>query len=344
MPEEDGFEFAEELRHDHTLGSTVIMMLTSGDRPGDISRCEELGIASYMLKPVKQSELFEAISRALGEPIAKRKRRDTRIDERLERIGSSHILLAEDSLVNQKLAVALLEKYGNTVVVANNGREALAALKTQQFDFVLMDVQMPDMDGLEATATLREREKETGEHMPVIAMTAYAMKGDRQRCLAAGMDDYVSKPIHAEALFDTIAAVLGHTPDTGLRGKSAGEVAKSVIDWDVALEAVDGEESLLRTLVEAVLEESPQILDAIRRAVADQDAYSLRSAAHTLKGSIRYFRADNAFDAAFRLERMGKEGELRDAEEVLRVLEEETSRILRLLNAYLQHETVDHSH
>jgi signal transduction histidine kinase/DNA-binding response OmpR family regulator len=342
MPDEDGFEFAEELRCDRTLGGTVIMMLTSGDRPGDISRCEELGIASYMLKPVKQSELFEAISRALGEPVAKRKRRDTRIDERLERIGSSHILLAEDSLVNQKLAVALLEKYGNTVVVANNGREALAALKTQQFDFVLMDVQMPDMDGLEATTTLREREKEAGEHIPVIAMTAYAMKGDRERCLAAGMDDYVSKPIHAEALFDTIAAVLGHASDTGQRGKPVSEVAESVIDWDAALEAVDGEESLLQTLVEAVLEESPRILEAIRRAVADRDATSLRTAAHTLKGSIRYFRADAAFDAAFRLERMGKDGELSDADQVLRVLEKETARILRLLEAYLHQETVDH--
>ena len=343
MPDEDGFEFVEELREGDRLGGAVIMMLTSGDRPGDISRCEELGIASYMLKPVKQSELFEALSRVLGEPIAKRKRRDTRVDERLERIGSSHILLAEDSLVNQKLAVALLQKYGNTVVVANNGREALAALETQEFDFVLMDVQMPDMDGLEATATLRQREKETGQHIPVIAMTAYAMKGDRERCLAAGMDDYVSKPIHAETLFDTIAAVLGRGSPGGQRGKSVAESAESAIDWDAALEAVDGEESLLNTLVQAVLEESPQILEAIRRAVADGDASSLRSSAHTLKGSIRYFRADRAFDAAFRLERMGRDGDLSDANEVLRVLEEETGGILRLLEVFLQGETAGHS-
>ena len=338
MPDEDGFEFVEELHEDDQLGGTVIMMLTSGDRPGDISRCEELGIASYMLKPVKQSELFEAISRALGEPVAKRRRRDTRIDERLARIGSSHILLAEDSLVNQKLAVALLQKYGNTVVVANNGREALAALETQEFDFVLMDVQMPDMDGFEATATLRQREQETGAHIPVIAMTAYAMKGDRERCLKAGMDDYVSKPIHAETLFDTIAAVLGQSSPTEPRGKSVTESAESIVDWGAALEAVDGEESLLHTLVEAVLEESPQILDSIRRAVADQDAISLCTAAHTLKGSIRYFRADRAFDAAFRLERMGRDGHLAEAEEVLLILEKETGRILSLLQAYLHRE------
>ena len=343
MPDEDGFEFVEDLHADGKLGGAVIMMLTSGDRPGDISRCEELGIASYMLKPVKQSELFEAISRALGEPVTRRKRRDTRIDERLERIDSSHILLAEDSLVNQKLAVALLQKYGNTVVVANNGREALAALETQKFDFVLMDVQMPEMDGLEATTLLRQREKEKGGHIPVIAMTAYAMKGDRERCLAAGMDDYVSKPIHAETLFDTIAAVLGPGSPCGHRGKSLSESAESAIDWDAALEAVDGEESLLQTLVQAVLEESPQILEAIRRAIADNDASSLRLAAHTLKGSIRYFRANNAFDAAFRLERMGRDGDLRDADDALRVLEKETDQIVRLLMVYLNGETTSHS-
>ena len=341
MPDEDGFEFVEDLRHDASLGGTVIMMLTSGDRPGDISRCEELGIASYMLKPVKQSELFEALSRALGEPVAKRKRRDTRIDERLERIGSSRVLLAEDSLVNQKLAVALLEKYGNKVVIANNGREALAALEAQPFDFVLMDVQMPGMDGLEATATLRQREQKTGTHMPVIAMTAYAMKGDRERCLEAGMDDYVSKPIHAEALFDTIASVLGRTRPGETRGRPFTESAESAVDWDAAREAVDGEESLLHTLVQAVLEESPQILETIRRAIAESDAYSLRTAAHTLKGSIRYFRVDKAFDAAYRLERMGRDGDLDGAEEALRILDEEIDRVFRLLKEYLRQETAE---
>jgi len=319
MPDVDGFGFVERLRGDTSLDGTVIMMLTSGDRPGDIARCDDLGIASYMLKPVKQSELFEAVSRALGEPSTVKRRHETRVDGRLERVGSCRILLAEDSLVNQKLAVALLEKYGNTVVVANNGREALAALETQQFDLVLMDVQMPDMDGFEATAAIRARESTTGQRIPIIAMTAHAMKGDRERCLEAGMDDYVAKPIHAERLFDTMASVLEHGPADSVR--SPITASEEFIDWDAALAAVDGEQSLLQTLVQAVLDESPKMLDTVRRAVDIGDAPGLCSAAHTLKGSIRYFRVDTAFDAAFRLERMGRDGHLDEAPQVLSILE-----------------------
>ena len=344
MPDEDGFELVEHMRRESGRDDPVIMMLTSGDRPGDIARCERLGIASYMLKPVKQSELFDAVSRSLGGLVVGRKRRETQIDERLKRAGSLRVLLAEDSLVNQKLAVALLEKYGNSVVVANTGRAALAALETGPFDLVLMDVQMPEMDGYEATAAIRQRERQSGGHIPIIAMTAHAMKGDRERCLGAGMDDYVSKPIRADKLFDTIAGVLEPSRAEGLTAGSTLRSAEPIVDWNAALEAVDGEQELLHTLVQAVVDEMPKMIAAVRHAVAGRDPGGLCTAAHTLKGSLRYFRVDAAFDAAFRLERMGRDGRFEGAEQALDVLESEVKRILPLLEGYLSSQAANRDH
>ena len=208
MPDTDGFTFAEMLKQDAELGSTIIMMLTSGDRPGDIARCEQLGVSAYLLKPVKQSELFDALAMALGITAAEDEVPGTLAGEPYAPVAALRVLLAEDSLVNQKLAIGILERRGHTVVVANDGREALAALTTQRFDIVLMDVQMPQLDGIEATAAIRAMEKETGTHLPIVAMTAHAMKGDRERCLAAGMDAYVAKPVRARELLQAIGVVL----------------------------------------------------------------------------------------------------------------------------------------
>jgi CheY-like chemotaxis protein len=207
MPELDGFELTRQVKADAQLGSTVIMMLTSGDRPGDIARCEQLGVAAYLLKPIHQSELLESILMALGAASPQRQTQDAAADE-TPPLRPLRILLAEDSLVNQKLAVGLLTKHGHTVIVANDGREAIAVLAAQEVGLVLMDVQMPGMDGFEATAAIRAKEKHSGKHVPIIAMTAHAMKGDRERCLAAGMDDYIAKPISAKHLLARISDVL----------------------------------------------------------------------------------------------------------------------------------------
>jgi len=208
MPEMDGFRLAEQITADTGQDETIIMMLTSGGRPGDVARCEQLGIAGYILKPIKQSDLFDAMVHALG--VNSIDHCDLSAPD--ARPGQPprplRILLAEDSIVNQKLAVGLLEKHGHTVRVAHHGREALAALAAEAFDLVLMDVQMPEMDGYAATAAIRAREQQTGKHIPIVAMTAHAMKGDRERCIDAGMDEYVSKPIRSKQLFDTIEAVL----------------------------------------------------------------------------------------------------------------------------------------
>jgi PAS domain S-box-containing protein len=203
MPKMDGFALIERIRQRPELSTAIIMMLTSAGHRGDAVRCQELGVAAYLLKPIRQSELREAIARVLGAreqkgaiPLITR----YSLGDAIEPMAVLRVLVAEDNAVNQRLAARLLEKRGHRVSVTANGREAVEALANQTFDLVLMDLQMPEMDGFEATAAIREREKGNGVHMPIIALTAHAMKGDRERCLAAGMDGYLSKPIRPQEL------------------------------------------------------------------------------------------------------------------------------------------------
>jgi two-component system sensor histidine kinase/response regulator len=208
MPEMDGFMVAEQIQKSPDLAGATIMMLTSGGVLGDAARCRELGISAYLVKPIRQGELLEAICLLIQKSSPKTNpnliTRHTLREVRHRLV----VLVVEDNAVNQKLAVALLEKRGFTVTTAGNGKLALAALDKDKFDFVLMDVQMPEMDGIEATGAIREREKSTGGHIPIIAMTAHALIGDQERCLAAGMDAYVTKPIRTSELFETIERTL----------------------------------------------------------------------------------------------------------------------------------------
>jgi PAS domain S-box-containing protein len=333
MPGVDGFTLAQQIRREDGVGGTVIMMLTSGDRPGDISRCEELEIASYMLKPIKRSELYEAMLMGLGGRVRARKEHKRRAVVTEHKTRPLRILLAEDSLVNQKLAIALLEKRGHSVRVANNGREAVAAVESQHFDLVLMDVQMPEMDGLEATAAIRQREEQTGDRVPIIAMTAHAMRGDRRRCLHAGMDGYVAKPIRIGQLLDAIRSAVDADADA-VASESEPSSAENIVDWAKALDAVGGDHDLLKTLTQSVIEETPRMIDAVRRSVADGDSARLQLTAHTLKGSMRYFGANRAIQLAFRLEKMGEDGNLDDAAAALVSLEAEMDRLLRALASH----------
>lgn len=199
----------EEIRKSPALAGLVTVMLTSGGQRGDGQRCKQLGIAAYLIKPILQSELLEALLLALGSGSAVAQPDLAALRQSLRREGRPlRVLLAEDNAVNQRVAVRLLEKQGHTVVVASDGRKALEALARERFDVVLMDVQMPVMDGVETTAAIREKEKATGIHIPIIAMTAHAMTGDRERFLASGMDGYVSKPIHGPQLLEAIESAL----------------------------------------------------------------------------------------------------------------------------------------
>jgi CheY-like chemotaxis protein len=203
MPEMDGFALIEQIRGRPELSAATIMMLTSAGHRGDAARCQDLGVSAYLLKPIRQSELREAVARVLGArehdgaiPLVTR----FSLQDAREPDAYLRVLLVEDNLVNQRLAVRLLEKRGHRVAVATSGLEALLALEKESFDLVLMDVQMPVMDGLEATAAIREKEKATGRRQAVVALTAHAMKGDREKCLAAGMDGYLTKPIRPQEL------------------------------------------------------------------------------------------------------------------------------------------------
>jgi PAS domain S-box-containing protein len=210
LPDMEGFDLAEQIKQDSGFTDTAVIMLTSAGQRGDAARCRELGIAAYLTKPVGQAELLEAVRYVLGaklgdggsSPLA------TRHSLREARHSSSrHILLAEDNVISQKLAARLLEKRGHTVVVAADGHQALAAVDKERFDLAFMDVQMPGMDGFEVTRALREKEKTTGNHLRIIAMTAHTMKGDRERCLEAGMDGYIAKPIRLKDLIQAVEGV-----------------------------------------------------------------------------------------------------------------------------------------
>ncbi len=208
MPIMDGFQLAEKIRKNPELAATTIMMLTSTGKRGDGARCRELGVAAYLTKPVGQAELLDAVVRAAGSrPPMENPPLVTRHSMREEH-RPLRILLAEDNPVNQMLASRVLEKHGHRVTTAANGRQALEQIENERFDLVLMDVQMPELDGFQATARLRKMEEGTGAHLPVVAMTAHAMQGDKERCLAAGMDAYVSKPINIKDLFEVLQAVM----------------------------------------------------------------------------------------------------------------------------------------
>ncbi len=214
MPEMDGFELANLINANPQLNGVPVVMLTSTGQPADAVLCRQSGLAAYLTKPIRQSELRAAIAQVLGGDSSESKPKlVTRHSLRERKAAALRILLAEDNVVNQTLASRLLERSGHTVVVTGTGREALSAWEKQPFDLALMDVQMPEMDGLEATAAIRQKEKDTGAHLPIIAMTAHAMQQDRERCLQVGMDGYVSKPIHIDELLQAIEASLGSHAD-----------------------------------------------------------------------------------------------------------------------------------
>jgi signal transduction histidine kinase/CheY-like chemotaxis protein len=334
MPGVDGFTLAEQIMARPDAAGTRVVMLTSGGQPGDAARCKQLGVAGYLTKPVKQADLWRTLVRALGEgeAPAEPKKQPARPEPR----PPSHplrVLLAEDNPMNQQLTVRLLGKQGHAVSVAETGREALDLLDREAFDLVLMDVQMPDLDGLSAAAEIRRRETTTGRHVPIIAMTARAMKGDREACLAAGMDGYLSKPIRANEL---LAAICG----LAARPALADDGGDSPVDLTEALARVGGDRVLLRDIATTFLEQCPKWLATIRSAVDCGDADALRAAAHPLKGSLGLFGAKAAVDAAGRLESLGRAGKLDDGRSVLADLDRALARVVPALEA-LGHDPVE---
>jgi two-component system sensor histidine kinase/response regulator len=315
MPKMDGFSLAEQIISLPEFQSVPLIMLTSAGQAGDARRCRELGIAAYLSKPLSQAELVEAIAGALSFS----KKRPSRpalvtMHSLRENRLSLRILLAEDNIVNQTLASRLLEKRGHHVTVAGNGKQALAAFEKQVFDVVLMDIQMPEMDGFEATSAIREREKSTGKHIPIVAMTAHAMKGDKERCLASGMDDYLAKPIRGKDLFEIIEASCTTAFEDPPHAESTAPI-DFAFDGEALLARLDGSTELCAELIETFFQESPQTLSAIKNAVEKRDAAAIAQAAHAFKGAVSNFGTNHpVFSAAEVLELRGKSGDLTDIE------------------------------
>lgn len=336
MPGMDGFGVIDQIRSDRTLAGPTIMMLTSDDRSGDAARCRALGVASYLRKPISQAELLDAILLALGaSPLAAAEPARTADVGQAAGSRSLHVLLAEDNEVNQELAVHTLKKRGHTVVVAADGRQAVAAWDRDRFDVVLMDIQMPEMDGFAATAVIRERERTAGRRTPIVALTAHAMKGDRERCLAAGMDAYVSKPLRVQELFDTIDRLLGTMAAPALAvEKPVPAVATTTFDAQAALARAEGDHDLLRTLAAMFDRQAGKLLPELKAACDRGDGPALERAAHKLKGSMGSFAAAPAVAAAQRLEQMGRAGDLAGSADAWAGLEHEVSRLRRDLTDY----------
>jgi CheY-like chemotaxis protein len=332
MPAMDGFEVAEQIRQDPKFAELKMVLLTSGGLRGDALRCRKLGISAYLPKPIKQSELFDALMGVLGSHPGGGPAAPLVTHHQLRKIRKHYrILLAEDNAVNQKVAVRMLEKNGHSVVVANNGHEALQELGREAFDIVLMDVQMPEMNGFEATAAIREEEKGKGRHIPIIALTAHAIRGDEERCLKAGMDAYVSKPIQVAKLFETIDRLLSSRPK-GPEGEPIPERRKGDVLEEAAVMAVaDGDPKFLREITEAFVESSSHLLGEIKNAIAHGDGRTLERSAHSLKGAVSNFGAQRAVEAASLLEKLGSANHLARAEEVCRRLEAEIDQLIPAL-------------
>jgi len=325
MPNMDGFMLAEQIRKVPGLRETPMIMLSSAWNFESSARSRELGIDHCLIKPVKQSDLLDSIVTSFRVATADEVPGLDGTQEIPEHeITSLKILLTEDGLVNQKVAVNLLEQRGHSVTVANNGQEALFAIEKDSFDVVLMDVQMPTMDGFEATGRIRQKEQLSGGHIPIIAMTAHAMKGDRERCLAAGMDGYIPKPIRAKDLYKAVETITAAIREAHGGGSEA-------LDRDYLLAQSGGSAETLKEIVELFAVECPKLMAQIRSAITSGNASDLQRAAHTLKGSIQFFGAKRSAAAAFQLETMGRERTLSEAEEAWLELETEIERLMPLL-------------
>ena len=328
MPDVDGFGLARAIRADARFVDARLIMLSSMGLPAGQSRAHDAGFSAYVSKPLKQSDLLDAIVAVFAPRTARRPEETPARQPAPPRAGTRplRVLLAEDNATNQKLVVTLFEGRGDTVVVASNGREALQRSAEQPFDVILMDVQMPEMSGLEATAAIRERERSTGGHIPIVAMTAHAMAGDREQCLDAGMDAYVSKPLRLDDLLAAVDGFFGSRTPAG-----------PLLDPPTLLAAFGGNRTLLGEVIDMFLVDGPQLMTAIRQATDSREGHRLASSAHALKGSVGLFGEQGAYETARRLEQMGKSGDLTNADEACTALEREMTELRATLGDLRKH-------
>jgi two-component system, sensor histidine kinase and response regulator len=355
MPDVDGFTLARQMEADKRLGAVKVIMLTSAGLPQGRSRASN--ISAQLIKPVKHSDLLDAILNAFVPRAALERSRERRPRRRTTaRQRKFRILVAEDNPTNQKLVLLLLEGRGHRVTVVNDGRQAVSKATERVYDLILMDVQMPEMGGFEATAAIRRHERDVGGHTPIVAMTAHAMAGDRERCLAAGMDAYVSKPLRAEELLGTVDRVGGQVareepgrngsrvdethatgahPATGTPGADVVSASGPLIDRGALLASVGGNETLLREVVSVFLADTPKQVALLDTAVRAHDAAAIASSAHALKGSAGLFSKAGAYDAARALEQAARKGDLTGVKVACEDVKREVARLEDALRSLL---------
>jgi two-component system, sensor histidine kinase and response regulator len=328
MPEMDGFELAEKIqataKNNGFRSESTLLMLTSSGWPGEADRCRQVGISGYLLKPVAKSDLLTAIRTALAPGQAQTDAKPALITRHSLRESACklRILVAEDNPVNQVVIIRALQKMGHTPVLAQNGKEALTLASTEKFDLVFMDVQMPKMDGLAATGAIRKSEEQSGLHLPIFAMTAHAMRGDRERCIAAGMDGYIGKPVRFSDIEETLAGM-----NRGKANPPSAPVRTESWSRNEVLERIGGDQQLLQDLCQIFLEESPKLMAKLRQAIASGDCDGVMRAAHSLKGESSYLGAVGTSQAARQLEDMGRNRDLSHADGTLAELEREIASL-----------------
>jgi two-component system, sensor histidine kinase and response regulator len=368
MSGQDGFAVAEQIQADGRIAAPIIMLLPPDDNSGDAARCRAMGITRYLRKPLAAPELAGAVLGALKDssspiaapsPVAMTKPTLTAAAH-----YPRHILVAEDNPVNRCVAAGLLKKRGHEIDSVENGEEVLRAIACQQFDLILMDVQMPGMDGLQATAAIRQLEVKTGAHVPVIAMTAHAMVGDRERCLAAGMDDYVSKPIEPKHFFATLERWLAGSKGSDAKaappGSEPGRLAigaepaasslteslttggedgllsvgqpqfirNEIFNFELLRSTVENDLDLLEEMIELFLSSSPSLLAEIESAVSQRDCMTINRAAHSLKGALLNVAAGTCAKAALALEEISLTGEMARIDQALAALKQQLQQLL----------------
>ncbi len=344
MPETDGLMLAEQIQKDARFCGIPLMMLSSSLAQEHNDRCAPLGIVAQLRKPVKQAELLNQILYCFGlNEFDQPRPKPAAVTDRGQPV---RILLAEDGMVNQKVAMGLLALRGHVVTLAENGRLAVAAWEDGEFELILMDVEMPEMDGLEATAAIREKERGTGRHIPIVAMTAHAIKGDRERFLRAGMDAHVAKPVDPAKLYDVIKqlTLTTHRPEDNA-GASLDQTATqkdarvtSVVDWQAAIDSTGGNRDLLVGVVQTALQEMPAIKSQLQDLIRQEKLETTARVAHTMKSVASLFFAAKARDAAAVVEESAANNNLESATRQLPCLLEAIDELISLCDDYVSTE------
>jgi two-component system, sensor histidine kinase and response regulator len=354
MPDMDGFMFVEKLQAEQRGVMPTIMMLTSADRHEDANRCRQLGIQSYLVKPIVPRELEAAVGAALANrsvrdgpaplPTASTPHFPNSPSSAAEHCGDHDetspatglkVLVAEDNPINQRVAEQMLLRGGHRVTMLSNGREVLEAIQRQTYDLLLLDIQMPELDGWETTRLLRAAEDEQNRpRLPIIAMTAHAMPGDRERCLAAGMDEYLSKPIDMALLYSVLDGQRQQRDTREESEKLPPNPPQVAFDPQQTLRQLGGDQELLAEIIAMFLETTPLQLAEMRQAQADQDGKHLRKATHALKGSLGYFSHEPLRDWVEQLEKEAEGGEFTKTAVTLAQCEKELTKLMSQLKSY----------